>query len=216
MSQTLADYTILVQNEVEDTSSRAKNIIERAIKDTYNELMLFLGKFLIENTEEDVTATINQRYVETVAVFDTFDSILWKNADSDSYYPLERMSEEDYYKHYVNRDAGDPTKYYMNADKIYFDIAPSNAGTVKVSGKAIHNELTGTTVSLIPLRHTQLVVKGSVANFKAYEGLQDAREYFKLYRGPYFEQGSIGGELKMVLDQYNSRQQQRKLKLFGK
>lgn len=212
----LADYTILVQNEVEDSSARAKNIIERAIKDTYNELMLFLGKFLIENTEEDVVATINQRYIETMATFETFDSILWKNSTSGSYNTLARMSEEEYYKDYINRDAGDPTKYYINGGKIYFDVAPSNAGTVKIAGKAVHDELSGATVSLIPARHTQLVVKGAVAHFKAYEGLQDAREYFKIYRGPYFEQGSIGGELKMVLDQYNSRQQQRKLKLFGK
>jgi len=61
-----------------------------------------------------------------------------------------------------------------------------------------------------------VLVKGAVAHFKAYEGVQDAREYFKIYRGPYFEQGKVGGSLKWMMDQLNTRQKPLRMKIRGR
>ena len=211
---TLASYTILVQNEVDDTSLRAKSVIERAVKDTYQEIVRLTGKNLIGTVEEDITATIGQRYVSPTTAFQDITNVLWKN--SDNYNKLPRVTEEDYYAEKVNRDNGDPTGFYLNGTNIYFDLAPSVAGTVKVSGLVVQDELVGSVVSVVPDRFTQVVLLGSIARFKAYEGVQDANEYFKMYRGPYFEQGRTGGTLKTMIDELGSHQPINKPNLWGK
>ena len=211
--QTLANYTTKIQNEVDDSSARAKNVIERAIEDTYQEILRFTVEHLAGATEEDITATVDQRYVTPDNTYQDLKNVLWKSTLSSSYTELKRMTRDDYYNSYVNRDSSDPTAFYLNASDIYFDVAPSNAGTVKISGVETQDEL-GT--SIIPDRFTQVVLLGSIARFKAYEGLQDAREYFKLYRGPYFEQGKVGGALKTMIDDLTTRQPKSRPKLYGK
>ena len=177
---TLASYTTPVQNEADDTSSRAKNVIEQAIQDTYQEILRFTAIHLVGTTEEDVTATVDQRYVTPTNDYQDIKNVLWKSTSSDTYWNLKKMVEDDYYEKYVNRSSGDPLHYYMDAANVYFDVAASNAGTVRISGVVVSDELSGATVSVIPDRFTQVVVKGSVAHFKAYEGVQDVREYFKI------------------------------------
>jgi len=216
MSNTLATYTTKVQNEVDDTSDRAKSVIEQAIKDTYQEIIRLVGEKIIGTTEEPITATASQRYITPTNNFQDIKSVLWKNTSTDDYTLLERMTEEDYYKEYINRDSGDPTQYYRNGSSIYFDIAPSTAGSFKVSGFVVQSDLSGSTTSTIPDRFDQAVILGSVARFKAYEGLEDANEYFNLYRGPFFEQGKIGGILKYIMDELNSHQPVKRLKLWNK
>lgn len=213
---TLATYTASVQNEVDDNSTRAKNVIEQAVKDTYQEIIRFCIDELAGTTEESVTATADQRYVTPANTYQDLKSVLWKNTSSDDYWKLNRMTEEDYYEKYVNRDSGDPQFYYLNGGKIYFDVAPSTAGTVKISGVEVQDELTGSTVSIIPDRFTSVILLGSIARFKAYEGLQDANEYMNMYHGPYFEQGRVGGKLKYMMDELSTNQPVKRLKLFGK
>ena len=210
---TLATYTVLVQNEVDDTSTRAKNVIEQAIKDTYQEILNYTVEYLVGTTEEDVTATIDQRYISTANTYQDIKNVLYKSASSDTYNYLTRISEQDYYKTEINRDSSTPLHYYVNGTKIYFNVPCIDAGTVRVSGVEVQDELSGSTVSVIPDRFTQVLVKGAVAHFKAYEGVQDAREYFKIYRGPYFEQGRIGGSLKWMMEQTNTKEKPLKMKL---
>jgi hypothetical protein len=101
MSNTLATYTTKVQNEVDDTSDRAKSVIEQAIKDTYQEIIRLVGEKIIGTTEEPITATASQRYITPTNNFQDIKSVLWKNTSTDEYTLLERMTEEDYYKEYI-------------------------------------------------------------------------------------------------------------------
>lgn len=212
---TLSSYKILVQNEVDDTSSRAGSIIEQAIKDTYQEILRFTVRDIAGTTEEDVTSTASQRYIETVNTYQDIKNVMYKPSGG-VYSKMQRITEEEYYDRYVNSNDSDPMYYYLNAGKIYFNVAPETAGTVKVNGVAVQSELTGSQVSVISDRHTQVVLLGSIGRFKAYEGLQDAREYFKLYRGPYFEQGKVGGALKVMMDELSTNQPRKTPKLFGR
>lgn len=209
----LASYTALVQTEVDDTSTRAKNVIEQAIKDAYQEILNYTLEYLVGTVEEEVTATINQRYISTVKSYQDVKNVMYKSATSDTYFYLTRMAEQDYYKTAVNRDPSTPLHYYLNGASIYFDAECIDAGTVLVNGLEVSDELTGSTVSVIPDRFTQVLVKGAVAHFKSYEGLQDAREYFKIYRGPYFEQGKIGGSLNWMMEQTNTKEKPLTMKL---
>jgi hypothetical protein len=213
---TLSTYTALCQNEVDDTSTRAKNVIERAVKDAYQEILNFNVEYLVGTTEEDITATASQRYVTPTNTYQDIKEVLYKPAGGSNFDYLRRMEQREYYQIDINRETGTPRSYYLNGNNIYFDIAPSDAGTVRVSGVEVQDELSGSTESIIPDRFSQVVVKGAVAHFKAYEGLQDAREYFKIYRGPYFEQGKIGGSLEWMLEQVNTRQRPKRLKIYGR
>jgi len=213
---TLATYTTKVQNEVEDTSSRAKNIIEQAIQDVYQEILNFTVEELAGTTSEDVVATASQRYITTVNTYQDIQNVLWKPTSSDSKWKLARISEQDYYDFHVNRTTGDPMAYYLNLQNVYFDVAPSNAGTVTVSGVKVQDELAGAVVSIIPERFEQVILKGAVAHFKAYEGVPDAGEYFNLYRGRFFEQGRVGGALKNMIDQLKSRQERLQPALYNR
>jgi hypothetical protein len=211
---TLATYTTLVQNEVDDTSNRAKNIIERALKDTYQEVLNFTLEYLVGTEEEDVVATIDQRYISPTKTWQDVKFVLYKGATEDHYDRLNRITEKEYYDKHINRESNSPTSYYLKGNDIYFNTAPSDAGTVKISGVEVQEELEGTQVSVIPDRFTDTMVLGAVARFKAYEGLPDAREYYKLYRGPYYEQGKVGGALKYMIDQVNTKEKPARVALY--
>jgi hypothetical protein len=213
---TLLTYTTMVQNEVDDVSERAKTVIERAIKDTYQEMIRFTIDYLVGTTEEDVTATADQRYITPTNDYQDIKSVLYKPASVSTYNKLRRITESEYYRYYVNSSSSTPQKYYLNASDIYFDVAPEDAGTVRVVGVQVQDELAGNTASIIPDRFNSVIVQGGIARFKAYEGLPDANEYFNYYRGPYFEQGKIGGQLRNMIEELSARQPKSKIKLFGK
>lgn len=198
---TISTYKTLVQNEVDDASARAGALIERAIAETYQEILRLTLKYLIGSTEEDVTATVSQRYVSPATTYHQIDNVLWKTSGGTTWVVLAPITKREYYENYANNAAGDPAYYYVDGANIYFDVPASTAGTVRISGYAVQSELTGAVTSVIPDRYTNVLVLGSVARFKAYEGIDDAREYEKLYRGPYGSMGSIGGALgEMIRD----------------
>lgn len=214
---TITTYKTTVQAEVADSSSRASTVIEEAIKQTYQEILTIAGEWLISVTEEDVTATIDQRYIETTSEFQDIDRVLWLSPTSSSYLSMGSISADDYYDRHINRDSGDPLHYYRTGagTRVYFDVAPATAGTVKVVGRLVQNEISGAEVSVIPDRFANVLILGAVARFKAYEEKEDAREYYKQYRGPYYEQGKIGGALKHMLDELQTNETTVRPKLYG-
>lgn len=179
---TLSTYTTLVQNEVDDTSSKVQSIIEQAIKDTYQEVLLWTAKYLIAPTEEDVTATASQRYVVPANTYSHFNSILWKESGGTNFRVLNLMNEDEYYRYYVNADANNPNNYYIKANRVYFDIAPDNAGTVRISGVEVQDELTGATTSVIPDRFARVILLGAIARTKAYERLPESVDYKRMFQ----------------------------------
>jgi|GEM_PF-4639274 len=212
----LANYTNLVQNEVEDSSVRGKNVIDQAGKDTYQEILIHAARYLIAPTEEDITATPSQRYVDPVNVYSEIRKVLWKNASDDNFRVLDETTEDEYYERFVNADASTPSRYYIKANRIYFDMAPDNAGTCRVSGVEVQDELSGAVVSVIPDRFTRVMLLGMIARFKAYEGLPDALEYERLFRGPHGSQGVVKGALGDMLMDLAGKKPIKKPTLFGR
>lgn len=181
MSQTLTTYTTLVQNEVDDASSSAQTVIQEFIKETYADILKFVGQYLIGIAEEDVTASTSNRYVTPTNTYQNVRKVLWHNATDTDFTELKQITEEEYYARHVNDDTSDPAYWYRNGDKIYFDVVPSTAGTVKVMGVEVQDELV--TTSLIPDRYTNVVVLGAVARFKAYDSDPATPEYMGMYQG---------------------------------
>jgi hypothetical protein len=213
---TITTYRTMIQNEVGDTSARAQNVIDRAIQDTYQEILGFVGKYLVGTTEEDVTASTSNRYITPTNSYTEIEHVLWHSATDTDFKELKPIKEEDYYTWYVNSDAGEPTRYYVNGSKIYFDLVPSSAGTVKVSGRTVQDELTGTEVSLIPDRFTRALVLGAVGRFKSYEGTPDASEYLKQFKGSFWAQGRIDGALGDMIQELSHKQPITRPKFWGR
>lgn len=213
---TLASYKTIVQNEVTDFSSRGGTIIEQSIQDTYQDIVGEVLPLLVASTEEDVTATASQRYVTPTNTYQKVDKVFWKDASGSTFRELKEITKTEYYENYINSSSGTPGGYYMEANNVYFDVAPDNAGTVRINGYEVQDELSGSTVSIIPDRYEGVIVLGSVARFKAYEGLPDANEYFKLYHGPFFDQGRLGGRLGEMKRQLATKVKTLKLSFFGR
>jgi len=213
---TLSTYRTLVQNEVGDVSSRAQNVIDRALADTYQEILLHAAKYLIAPTEEDVTATASQRYITPTSTYSEIQHVLYKASGDDNFYELKPIFESDYYQHYINSDSSDPRFYYIKAGRIYFEVAPDNAATIRVSGVEVQSELEGANVSVIPDRFTRVLILGAIARFKAYEGVPDASEYFKLFKGSFYGQGRIDGALGEMLMELSTKHPKPRPSFYGR
>lgn len=206
----------MVQNEVGDQSARAQNVIDRALMDTYQEILLHTAKYLINSVEEDVTASTSNRYVTPTNTYTEFLHVLWHGATDTNFKELKPMKEEDYYSTYVNSDAGEPTRYYLKGNLVYFDLTPSSAGTVKVVGFEAQDELSGSAVSVIPDRFTRTLILGAIGRFKAYEGTPDASEYEKMFKGSFWGQGRIDGALGEMIRELSTKRRVIKPSFFGR
>lgn len=213
---TLTTYRVLVQNEVGDYSSRAQNIVDQGVKTVYQEILNYCDSLLIGTTEEDVTATTSQRFITPTNQYTEIHKVLYAPNGSTTFDELDPMTEADYYKYYVNSDDGNPTQFYTKGNKVYFDLAPIDAGTVKVVGVEVQDELEGSVTSVIPDRFTGVVVIGAAAYFKAYERIPDAKEYESRYKGPFADQGRIAGMLGEMKAKLALKKKVVKPKFFGR
>jgi len=212
----LSNYRTLVQNEVGDQSARAQNVIDRALQDTYQEILFNTAKYLIGTTEEDIVASTSNRYITPVNTYTEFLHVMWHSDTDTNFKELKPMKEEDYYSTYVNSDAGEPTQYYLKGNLVYFDLLPSSVGTVKVVGIEAQDELTVSNVSVIPDRFTRTLILGAIGRFKSYEGTSDASEYLKQFKGSFWGQGHIDGALGDMIRELSVKRVVIKPRLFGR
>jgi hypothetical protein len=173
---TISDYKTLIQNEADDSSSRASAIIERAIKDVYQEIIRYCIEGLVSTSEEDITATIGTSEYTPSAFLD-IKKVLWKPTNTTNYSILPQVKDDEYYNKFINRDNSTPAYYSINGNKIRLMPTPDEAGTLKVVYWAVQPELIGSQVSIIPARFTNTMILGSLARFMAYERLPDADNY---------------------------------------
>ncbi|MFA6445743.1 MAG: hypothetical protein WCW14_00635 [Candidatus Paceibacterota bacterium] len=213
---TISTYRTMVQNEVGDAAARAQNVIDRALSDTYQEILLHTAKNLIGLTEEDVTASISNRYVTPVNTYSNFEKVLWHSATDTNFKELTLISEDEYYDRYVNSSTSEPSQYYLKGNLVYFDVIPSSAGTVKVVGTEVQDELTGANVSVIPDRFTRVLILGAIGRFKSYEGTPDADEYLKQFKGSFWGQGRIEGALGDMIRELSVKKRVIRPRLFGR
>lgn len=213
---TLSTYRTMVQNEVGDVSARAQNVIDRALQDTYQVILLHTAKYLINPVEEDVTASTANRFVTPTNTYTEFQHILYKAVGDDNFRELKPIKEETYYSHWVNSDAAEPTGYYLKGNVVYFNTTPTTAGTVRISGLEAQDELSGSTVSVIPDRFTRVLVLGAIGRFKSYEGTPDASEYLKQFKGSFWGQGRIDGALGEMLMELSTKRRVIKPTFYGR
>jgi len=177
---TLSTYTVHVQNEVDDTSSRAQSVIERGLQDVYQEILKHCSRYLIGTTTYSAVATAGSQQYTPTAFYETV-RVMWHNADQTNFNELKEISETEAIEQHYNAADGSPQFYYRNANTVILVPTPNNAGTLEVVYVPVQNELTGATVSVVPDRYTNVVLLGGVARFKMYEGVSEAVDYQAKY-----------------------------------
>jgi hypothetical protein len=141
---------------------------------------------------------------------------LWHSATDTNFKELTLISEDEYYDRYVNSSTSEPARYYLKGNLVYFDVIPSSAGTVKVVGTEVQDELTGANVSVIPDRFTRVLILGAIGRFKSYEGTPDADEYLKQFKGSFWGQGRIEGALGDMIRELSVKKRVIRPRLFGR
>lgn len=173
---TLASYTTLCQQEVDDTSTSAKSVIEQRLKETYQDILLTMRKYLVSSVTTDRTATPNTA-VYTPSEFEEL-TLHYKETDSD-WVQLKPISEREYLDKYINAEAGTPHSFFLNDGNYQLVPAPINAGTIKETIMPITPALS--TSSIIPDRYTNVMILGATYRFKAYEDNPSTNVYKNWY-----------------------------------
>lgn len=176
---TLTTYTNIVQAEVDDTSARAQTVIERAIKDTYQEILKHVSRYLVGTDTYSVTASAGTQEYTPTNFYETV-RVLWKNATETNFRVLQEISEAEAIEQYYNDANGTPQYYYRNAQNVILVPTPDNAGTLEVVYVPVQAELTSQT-SIIPEHYTNVIILGAIARFKMYEGVSEAVDYQAKY-----------------------------------
>lgn len=176
----LTSYVTIVQAEVDDASARAQTVIERAIKDTYQEILKHCGKFLIGTDTYSTTAVAGTQEYTPTSFYEVVRA-LWHDADVTNFSTLKQISEEYAIDNYYNADNGTPSMYYQNGNNVILVVTPDNAGTLEVVLVPVQDDISASNTSLVPDRYTNVIVLGAVARFKMYEGVSDAVDYQAKY-----------------------------------
>lgn len=176
----LTSYVTIVQAEVDDTSARAQTVIERAIKDTYQEILKHCGKFLIGTDTYSTTAVAGTQEYTPTAFYEVVRA-LWHDAGVTNFSTLKQISEEYAIDNYYNADNGAPSMYYQNGNNVILVVTPDNAGTLEVVLVPVQDDISASNTSLVPDRYTNVLITGAVARFKMYEGVSDAVDYQAKY-----------------------------------
>lgn len=176
----LSTYSTIVQAEVDDTSARAVSVIERAIKDTYQEILKHCGRFLVGTDTYSTTAVAGTQEYTPTAFYETI-KVLWHDAGDTDFNILRPITEEEAIEKYYNADNGTPSMYYQNANNVILVVTPDNAGTLEVVLVPVQDDISASNTSLVPDRYTNVLILGAIARFKMYEGVPEAVEYQAKY-----------------------------------
>lgn len=177
---TLATYTTMVQNEVDDTSSGSITIIHQYIKETYQEIIRRVGKYLIAPTIEDTVVTISDGTYTPTTNWMELIGAYYKSAGGTNFSELREISQEEYRDTYQNMTDGQPTYFVQEGLGIRIVPSPSDAGTLRTISIAVQDELT-TQTSIIPGRFDHVIKDGASYKYKAFDDNPAATEFERFY-----------------------------------
>jgi hypothetical protein len=196
MPHTNSSYKALLQNEYDNNSATAGAVIEQAIKDTYQEVLRFCGRFLIPSEFDDIDVTTGtadytpEEYLDIIAAH-------WKKDSDDRFMQLRPWDMAEFAKsQYIDAPTGQPFRWLVNgAASVKLVPAPNADGTLRLVVIPVQPELAGNVVSVVPDRFTKVILMGALARMKDYDNLSIAQEYYRAYWGPNGSQGVIQGAL---------------------
>jgi hypothetical protein len=175
--ETLTSYRALVQQVCDDTSAAATQVIDRALKDTYQEVLRQTAKYLVSATREDIPFVIGQNAYATANDPSKIHSAQY--ARGGNFSELHNISYDDYLKLFVTETPSTPVYWFVNGSEFNIAPMPSAAGTIRIMYRPIVTELVDT--SIIPERYTKVMVDGATYRFKAYEDSPSSTEYKQWY-----------------------------------
>lgn len=176
---TLATYTTIVQNEVDDTSSGSITIIHQYIKEAYQEIIRRVGKYLIAPTIEDTVVTISDGTYTPTTNWMELIGAYYKSDGGTNFSELREISQEEYRDTYQNMTDGQPTYFVQEGLGIRIVPSPSDAGTLRTISIAVQVDVNGT--SIIPDRYDNVIKYGAAYKYKAFDDNPAATEFERFY-----------------------------------
>ena len=173
---TLSEYVSLAQNEVDDNSSEASNVITQAAKEVYQEILEQVDGFLEAVSSEDVATVISTASYTPTAFTEIYDVYYKETGD---FVKLQRLDLKEYLSK-MNDDDGTPSGYFIDGLTIKLAPAPSTVGTMRVKYRARPAELA--TTSIIPDKYTSVVKDGMIWRYYAYDNNPAANDYLSYYQ----------------------------------
>lgn len=169
-----------VQEQIDDTSNRAKAIIETSLIGTYTEIMQNTAMYLIEEEEVSDQTIIDQRHVDLAFEFSRIERVFYKSNTSSTYSELKRMNRKTFNP---NIDAGNINKYYIRGDRVYFDRPSNSAGIILfMYVPEVAPLLLDTDVLRIPDKYESVVIYGTTMRTLIYEGDTGAGDFGTLFK----------------------------------
>ena len=178
--ENLASYTIMVQDETDDTSAKGKTIIERGIKAVYQEFLGEAYSYLFGYSSEDSVAIVGTS-LYTPSSFTKIEAVHWKAVGSTNWNRLKPLSKDDYLKNHLNDTNSTPCKFIVEGTKIRLVPPPSEAGTYRVTYVPIIPVLLFGVDSLIPDRYTEVMKAGGIFKKLAYDNDPRTADYKMFY-----------------------------------
>jgi len=161
-----SEYITKCQAEVDDTSDRAKAVLETAFDDTYQEVLNRLNKFLIGEEEVSENTILGQRYIVTTNEAGKILRV-WIKKGTQGYREMKRMSPKEYNP---NTDSGQPSRFYVKGNRIYFDRTPDDSYLIKLQWiPRVENPACDDDVQYISDKDYALLIYGTVYRFMGYE-----------------------------------------------
>lgn len=177
---TLATYTTMVQNEVDDTANGSVSIIHQYIKETYQEVIRRVGKYLIAPTIEDTVVTISDGTYTPTTNWMELIGAYYKSTGGTNFSELREISQEEYRDTYQNMTDGQPTYFVQEGLGIRIVPPPSDAGTLRTISIVVQVDVNGT--SIIPDRYDNVIKYGSAYKYKAFDDNPAAIDFERYYR----------------------------------
>jgi hypothetical protein len=173
---TLNEYITLVQNEVDDKSSEAKNVIQQAAKECYQEILEKVDGFIEAVSTQEISTIIGTASY-TPNSFTEIYNVHYK--DAGDYQELKRIEIQEYLE-YINRENSTPEAYFIDGFTIKVAPAPVAVGTLKITYRGTPAELTVT--SILPEKFTSIIKDGMIWRYYAYDNNPAANDYLAYYQ----------------------------------
>lgn len=170
-----SDFTSIITSQTDDSSARAIAVVTQNLIETYREILQHTFRFLVAAETTDRTATPGTALYSPASSYYALKSIFYKSDGGSQFFRLSQISEEDYEQYYINSDSGTPVSWYPSGVSSYsLTPAPSDAGTIREIVYPVQTDLSGDQQSIIPNRFNRVLLEGSLAKFKTYEGMPEA------------------------------------------
>jgi len=172
---TKSQYIQAIQEHIDDTSDRAKAVIQKSFNGAYRQILQRVGRFMLQEETTAENGIAGQNYLEPTNKFTTIINVYIKNGDNFVEIPSTNVLEP-------NQETATPSRYHVKGDKIYFNTILPTTTLFKIRWTPRPESLGDGDEVLLDDSYDYVLINGAVGRFFQYEGdagYQDFTMQFK-------------------------------------